>query len=177
MNLKGEMKRKKFFLAILMICFTAYLYANKYIDYSNTLEGWDKKENIYQSKYNEILESVEQVKKNITNLEKEQQEILKTGVNINNAKASTNKLIQAINTKIDGVSLRLTDMKYYKNYNNLLKVKMKISRDPDRLKNIKNLFIAKKLLNLSKVKKALKVYGEYNIVGNDITYYYYQAKR
>lgn len=104
----------------------------------------------------------------INTLKEKKSKMFNKNVNLETIKQDVLSIVRSI--KVSDV--RVGSVGYYKNYNNLIEVVITVSpvRKSKLLSAKTETFKVKKILEIGKVKKVLKVYGEYKISGNEISF-------
>lgn len=115
------------------------------------------------------------LKRDIYNLKQKERTLASSGLDIKTAE----KRINLVLNEIKRVKISIKDIQYHENFNDLLRVKLRVSLGGNKIENIKKIFIAKKILNLSIIKKELRVFDRkisgYKFKGNIVEFYYYEG--
>ncbi len=168
MTINKKVKKFKILVGVGIFSILFCMFGIKYFNYSSVIDHRKSEIEKVDKSLKLVVAQEKKIFGDIELLKMDKQRRSAEGVDLDLVKKDINTLLLSIRSIVD---VRLIDINHYKDYNNLLVIKMQIMKQQNEAENVANLFKIKKILSMDSVKKSLSLYGDYKIVDNNISFY------
>lgn len=168
MTINKKIKKFKILVGAGIFGVLLCMFGIKYFNYSVVVSDRNNQIEKLDKTLSKVTKEEEKIIGDIGLLKIDKEKRLSEGVDLDAVKKDINTLLLSIRNITD---VKLVDVNYYKDYNNLLAIKMQIVLQKNEAENIANLFKIKKILAMDSVKKTLNLYGDYKISENNISFF------
>ena len=169
MTASRKENNKKMVIGVIALVVLGGLFLYKYISYTSVVIQREEEINGLNKSLLKKEGDIASLKVNIENLKKKIDEEKRKGLDIEVVKKDIEEMLR----KIEIVNIRLIDIGFHKNYNNLLDVNLQIvSKGNDDAAKMVDIFAAKKILKMKSVQRFLNLYGDYQFIGDSVRFQY-----
>lgn len=167
MTIRQKNKKTKTFISASVGLILTLFFTVEFVTYNSIANARDTELSNLDNSIISLNKEKDSTNEIINELEKKKRSMQKQGIDVGVYKQKIRRLLSSINT----INIDVQSVDYHNNYNNLVKVVLVYRAGNDEAKNIINKYATKKILDITNIKKALSVYGDYEFKDKEIVFY------